>query len=163
MESPKAGFPPFPHSLEIPAGLPHFHGLDDEIIGKQRVKRNSIGRSSFPIWVSAMTRPMMRQRRGFNSSQCFAKYHFQCDPPTRQTSFNMQSPTFREDGFIHCGSTRAFSFSHLRRHRQDPNPVELTTVIRRADAERSHTHQTAARRKPHTSRRFAARWPVRLK
>src|ERR1039457_4293290 len=29
MESHEAGFPPFPHSLEIPSGLPHFHGLDD--------------------------------------------------------------------------------------------------------------------------------------
>ena len=24
----EAGFPPFPHSLEIPSGLPHSHGLD---------------------------------------------------------------------------------------------------------------------------------------
>ena len=31
MESHKAGFPPFPHSLEIPSGLPHSHGLDDEM------------------------------------------------------------------------------------------------------------------------------------
>lgn len=31
MESHKAGFPPFPHSLEIPSGFPHFHGLDDWI------------------------------------------------------------------------------------------------------------------------------------
>jgi hypothetical protein len=31
MESHKAGFPPFPHSVEIPSGLPHSHGLDDEI------------------------------------------------------------------------------------------------------------------------------------
>jgi hypothetical protein len=31
MESHKAGFPPFPHSLEIPAGFPHSHGLDDEL------------------------------------------------------------------------------------------------------------------------------------
>jgi hypothetical protein len=31
MESHKAGFPPFPHSLEIPSGLPHSHGLDDEL------------------------------------------------------------------------------------------------------------------------------------
>jgi hypothetical protein len=30
MESPKAGFPPFPHSLEIPAGLPHYHGYGDD-------------------------------------------------------------------------------------------------------------------------------------
>jgi hypothetical protein len=30
MESHKAGFPPFPHSLEIPSGLPHSHGLGDE-------------------------------------------------------------------------------------------------------------------------------------
>jgi hypothetical protein len=30
MESHKAGFPPFPHSLEILSGLPHFHGLYDE-------------------------------------------------------------------------------------------------------------------------------------
>src|ERR1700691_129057 len=28
MESHEAGFPPFPHSLEIPSGLPHSHGLD---------------------------------------------------------------------------------------------------------------------------------------
>ncbi len=30
MESHKAGFPPFPHSLEIPSGFPHSHGLDDD-------------------------------------------------------------------------------------------------------------------------------------
>src|SRR5271170_5039531 len=29
MESHEAGFPPFPHSLEIPSGFPHSHGLDD--------------------------------------------------------------------------------------------------------------------------------------
>jgi hypothetical protein len=29
MESHEAGFPPFPPSVEIPSGLPHFHGLDD--------------------------------------------------------------------------------------------------------------------------------------
>jgi hypothetical protein len=28
MESHKAGFPLFPHSLEIPSGFPHSHGLD---------------------------------------------------------------------------------------------------------------------------------------
>jgi hypothetical protein len=28
MESHKAGFPPFPHSLEIPLGFPHSHGFD---------------------------------------------------------------------------------------------------------------------------------------
>jgi hypothetical protein len=28
MESHKAVFPPLPHSLEIPSGLPHSHGLD---------------------------------------------------------------------------------------------------------------------------------------
>ena len=27
MESHEAGFPPFPHSLEIPSGFPHYHGL----------------------------------------------------------------------------------------------------------------------------------------
>ena len=27
MESHDAGFPPFPHSLEIPSGFPHYHGL----------------------------------------------------------------------------------------------------------------------------------------
>src|SRR5580698_361174 len=26
------GFPPFPHSLEIPSGLPHSHDLDDGIV-----------------------------------------------------------------------------------------------------------------------------------
>jgi hypothetical protein len=31
MESHNAGFPPFPHSLEIPSGFPHSHGLDDGI------------------------------------------------------------------------------------------------------------------------------------
>jgi hypothetical protein len=30
MESQKAGFPPFPHPLEIPAGFPHYHGFDDD-------------------------------------------------------------------------------------------------------------------------------------
>jgi hypothetical protein len=28
MESHEAGFPPFPHSLEIPSGLRHSHGLE---------------------------------------------------------------------------------------------------------------------------------------
>jgi hypothetical protein len=32
MESQEAGFPPFPHSLEIPSGFPHSHGLDDYIV-----------------------------------------------------------------------------------------------------------------------------------
>jgi hypothetical protein len=31
MESHEAGFPPFPHSLEIPSGFPHSPGLDDRI------------------------------------------------------------------------------------------------------------------------------------
>jgi len=31
MESHKAGFPPFPHSLEIPSGFPHYHGLDGNL------------------------------------------------------------------------------------------------------------------------------------
>ena len=31
MESHRAGFPLFPHSLEIPSGFPHSHGLDDWI------------------------------------------------------------------------------------------------------------------------------------
>jgi hypothetical protein len=30
VESLKAGFPPFPHSLEIPAGFPHYHGYGDD-------------------------------------------------------------------------------------------------------------------------------------
>jgi hypothetical protein len=29
MESHEAGFPAFPHSVEIPSGFPHFHGLGD--------------------------------------------------------------------------------------------------------------------------------------
>jgi hypothetical protein len=29
VESHEAGFPPFPHALEIPSGLPHSHGLED--------------------------------------------------------------------------------------------------------------------------------------
>src|SRR5437879_1806452 len=31
VESHEAGFPPFPHSLKIPSGFPHYHGLDDWI------------------------------------------------------------------------------------------------------------------------------------
>jgi hypothetical protein len=31
VESHEAGFPPFPHSLEIPSGFAHSHGLDDWI------------------------------------------------------------------------------------------------------------------------------------
>jgi competence protein ComEA len=31
MESHDAGFPPFPHSVEIPSGFPHSHGLNDWI------------------------------------------------------------------------------------------------------------------------------------
>jgi microcystin degradation protein MlrC len=31
MESHETGFPPFPHSLEIPLGFPHSHSLDDRI------------------------------------------------------------------------------------------------------------------------------------
>ena len=31
MESHETGFPPFPHSLEIPSGFPHSHGLADWI------------------------------------------------------------------------------------------------------------------------------------
>jgi hypothetical protein len=30
MESQKAGFPPFPHPLEIPSGLPHSHSSDGD-------------------------------------------------------------------------------------------------------------------------------------
>ncbi len=33
MESHEAGFPPFPHSLEIPSGFPHCHGLADWVRG----------------------------------------------------------------------------------------------------------------------------------
>jgi len=38
MESQSAGFPPFPHSLEIPSGFPHSHGhgYDEISIEKQR-------------------------------------------------------------------------------------------------------------------------------
>ena len=32
MESHEAGFPPFPHSLEIPSGFPHSHGLGDGLV-----------------------------------------------------------------------------------------------------------------------------------
>jgi hypothetical protein len=32
MESHEAGFPPFPHSLEIPTGFPHYHRYDDYYI-----------------------------------------------------------------------------------------------------------------------------------
>src|SRR5258707_10714008 len=40
MESQEAGFPPFPHSLEIPSGLPHSHGLDCWHISKCKSMRD---------------------------------------------------------------------------------------------------------------------------
>jgi hypothetical protein len=42
MESHKAGFPPFPHSLEIPSGFPHSHGLDDEIRDLEATAQTSL-------------------------------------------------------------------------------------------------------------------------
>jgi hypothetical protein len=38
MENHKAGFPPFPHSLEIPVGFPHYHGFGDEYLYSLRLK-----------------------------------------------------------------------------------------------------------------------------
>jgi hypothetical protein len=38
VESHKAGFPPFPHSLEIPSGFPHFHGLDGGLVFRSNGK-----------------------------------------------------------------------------------------------------------------------------
>lgn len=35
MESHKAGFPPFPHPLEIPAGFPHYHGYGYDYHGSE--------------------------------------------------------------------------------------------------------------------------------
>jgi hypothetical protein len=40
MESQEAGFPPFPHSLEIPSGLPHSHGLGCWHISKYKSMRD---------------------------------------------------------------------------------------------------------------------------
>jgi hypothetical protein len=42
MESQEAGFPPFPHSLEIPSGLPHSHGLDCWHISRSKSMRDRI-------------------------------------------------------------------------------------------------------------------------
>jgi hypothetical protein len=43
LESQEAGFPPFPHSLEIPLGFPHSHGLDCGHVSKvnNKEKRES--------------------------------------------------------------------------------------------------------------------------
>ena len=41
MESQEAGFPPFPHSLEIPLGFPHSHGLDCGHVSKVNNKRKA--------------------------------------------------------------------------------------------------------------------------
>jgi hypothetical protein len=49
MESHKAGFPPFPHSLEIPSGFPHSHGLDDEIRYLETTAKTSPGRQLQPL------------------------------------------------------------------------------------------------------------------
>src|SRR5437763_1825300 len=38
MESHKAGFPPFPHSLEIPSGFPRQAQLDRRIRGNTRIE-----------------------------------------------------------------------------------------------------------------------------
>jgi hypothetical protein len=38
MESQEAGFPPFPHFLEIPLGFPHSHDLDRWGISKDITK-----------------------------------------------------------------------------------------------------------------------------
>jgi hypothetical protein len=42
MESQEAGFPPFPHSLEIPSGLPHSHGPDCWHVSRSKSMRNRI-------------------------------------------------------------------------------------------------------------------------
>jgi len=47
MESHKAGFPPFPHSLEIPSGFPHYHGLDGGL-GLGATAKTSHNRNSSP-------------------------------------------------------------------------------------------------------------------
>src|SRR5882757_7294536 len=41
MESQEAGVPPFPHSLEIPLGFPHSHGLDCGHVSKVNNKRKA--------------------------------------------------------------------------------------------------------------------------
>ena len=41
MESQEAGLPPFPHSLEIPLGFPHSHGLDCGHVSKVNNKRKA--------------------------------------------------------------------------------------------------------------------------
>ena len=41
MESQEAGFPPFPHSLEIPLVFPHSHGLDCGHVSKVNNKRKA--------------------------------------------------------------------------------------------------------------------------
>jgi hypothetical protein len=41
MESQEAGFPPFPHSLEIPLGFPHSNGLDCGHVSKVNNKRKA--------------------------------------------------------------------------------------------------------------------------
>jgi len=42
MESQEAGFSPFPHSLEIPSGLPHSHGLGCWHISRCKTMRDRI-------------------------------------------------------------------------------------------------------------------------
>ena len=39
VESQESGFPPFPHSLEIPSGLPHSHGLSWHFQGESKRDR----------------------------------------------------------------------------------------------------------------------------
>jgi hypothetical protein len=53
MESQEAGFPPFPHSLEIPSGLPHCHGLDCWRISKCSDAKTST-MNLIPIPMSAL-------------------------------------------------------------------------------------------------------------
>jgi hypothetical protein len=42
MESHETGFPPFPHSLEIPSGFPQSHRFDDGIDISQQLQKQQI-------------------------------------------------------------------------------------------------------------------------
>jgi hypothetical protein len=66
MESHKAGFPPFPHSLEIPLGFPHYHRFDDGYMFLETRTR----KQPFPSSNSALL--------------CFSTFHLRqdaVDPP----------------------------------------------------------------------------------
>jgi hypothetical protein len=72
MESQSTGFPPFPHSLEIPSGFPHSHGHGYDEIHREyaRVQRRNIRRGAHGL--RAKLRPSRPERLARSSRRSAA-------------------------------------------------------------------------------------------